>query len=134
MRISRQHDAPTHRSPKESRIMSNTAPEIPTRRRLFRSTVVRLAAVATMLVGLLTGAVIVASPAAADQIGQAPTAANITGNGSFATTSQRITNASGFGGGIVYYPTQAGSYPVVSVSPGFTAAWSSIDWIGPRLA
>jgi predicted dienelactone hydrolase len=109
-------------------------PSAPVRRSFLRSKLARLASLTALVVGLLTGAVIVATPAAADQIGQAPTAANITGNGSFATTSARITNASGFGGGIVYYPTQAGRYPVVSVSPGFTAAWSSIDWIGPRLA
>ena len=111
-----------------------TAPTAPKRRSFLRSKLARLASLTALVVGLLTGAVIVATPAAADQIGQAPTAANITGNGSFATTSARITNASGFGGGIVYYPTQTGRYPVVAVSPGFTAAWSSIDWIGPRLA
>ncbi|MFD0597403.1 alpha/beta hydrolase family protein [Catellatospora coxensis] len=41
---------------------------------------------------------------------------------------------SGFGGGVAYYPSTAGRYPVVAVSPGFTARWSSISWIGPRLA
>jgi predicted dienelactone hydrolase len=80
------------------------------------------------------GAVALASPASADEIGQAPTTANITGNGSFAVTQATITNPSGFGGGIVYYPSTAGVYPVVAVSPGFTARWSSISWIGPRLA
>jgi predicted dienelactone hydrolase len=34
----------------------------------------------------------------------------------------------------VYYPTTAGRYPVVAISPGYTATWSSISWIGPRLA
>jgi len=76
-----------------------------------------------------------ATPANADEIGQAPTASNITGNGSFAVTSTSIpASVAGFGGGIAYYPTAAGTYPVVSVSPGFTARWSSISWIGPRLA
>lgn len=76
-----------------------------------------------------------ATPANADEIGQAPTASNITGNGSFAVTSTSIpSSVAGFGGGIAYYPTTAGTYPVVSVSPGFTARWSSISWIGPRLA
>jgi len=37
--------------------------------------------------GLAGGTVALAQPALADQIGQAPTAANITGNGSFATRS-----------------------------------------------
>jgi predicted dienelactone hydrolase len=84
---------------------------------------------------LAVGAVAVATPAAADEIGQAPTAANITGNGSFSVSSSSISSlVSGFGGGQVYYPTATGRYPVVAVSPGFTARWSSISWIGPRLA
>ncbi|HZM75732.1 MAG TPA: hypothetical protein VFC19_08385 [Candidatus Limnocylindrales bacterium] len=76
-----------------------------------------------------------ATPANADEIGQAPTASNITGSGSFAVTSTSIpSSVAGFGGGVAYYPTATGRYPVVSVSPGFTARWSSISWIGPRLA
>jgi dienelactone hydrolase len=75
------------------------------------------------------------TPANADEIGQAPTAGNITGNGSFSVTSSSISSlVSGFGGGVAYYPTTAGRYPVVAVSPGYTASWSSISWIGPRLA
>ena len=88
---------------------------------------------AALTLGL--GLVAVATPAAADEIGQAPTAANITGNGSFSVSSSSISSlVSGFGGGQVYYPTATGQYPVVAVSPGFTARWSSISWIGPRLA
>jgi dienelactone hydrolase len=76
-----------------------------------------------------------AAPANADEIGQAPTASNITGNGSFSVASTGISSfVAGFGGGVAYYPTTAGRYPVVAVSPGFTARWSSISWIGPRLA
>jgi len=75
------------------------------------------------------------NPANADEIGQAPTSSNITGNGSFSVTSTSISSAvAGFGGGVAYYPTATGRYPVVAVSPGYTAAWSSISWIGPRLA
>ena len=43
-------------------------------------------------------------------------------------------SVAGFGGGIAYYPTATGTYPVISMSPGFTASWSSISWLGPRLA
>jgi predicted dienelactone hydrolase len=92
-----------------------------------------LAACAVTL-GLAGGTVALAQPALADQVGQAPTAANITGNGSFATTSTRITGATGFGGGMVYYPTTAGTYPVIAISPGFTATWSSLSWLGPRVS
>ncbi|WP_433204226.1 alpha/beta hydrolase family protein [Dactylosporangium sp. CS-047395] len=82
-----------------------------------------------------SGIAAVATPALADEVGQAPTSSNITGNGSFATTSASISSlVTGFGGGRVYYPTATGRYPVIAVSPGFTATWSSLSWIGPRLA
>jgi predicted dienelactone hydrolase len=84
----------------------------------------------------MTGAAVaIAGPAAADEIGQAPTASNITGNGSFSVSSSGISSfGTSFGGGTVYYPTATGRYPVVAISPGYTATWSSISWIGPRLA
>ncbi|HEY0820382.1 MAG TPA: dienelactone hydrolase family protein, partial [Rhizobacter sp.] len=56
--------------------------------------------------------------------------------GPFAIRSTTIsrTSASGFGGGTIYYPTAAGTYGAIAVSPGFTAYQSSIRWIGERLA
>jgi len=87
-----------------------------------------------LMLAISVGGGVIAAPAFADEIGQAPTAANITGNGSFAVTSSAITTASGFGGGTVYYPTVAGSYPVVSIAPGFTETWSAVQWLGPRLS
>lgn len=56
--------------------------------------------------------------------------------GSFAvaTTSISRAKASGFGGGTVYYPTAAGSYGAISISPGYTATQVNIAWLGPRLA
>ncbi|WP_433617508.1 alpha/beta hydrolase family protein [Dactylosporangium sp. CA-139114] len=97
---------------------------------------IRLALRVGLLLTLMGSAVAaVAPPALADEIGQAPTASNITGNGSFATTSASIpSTVSGFGGGRVYYPTAAGQYPVIAISPGYTATWSSLAWIGPRLS
>ncbi|WP_222106336.1 alpha/beta hydrolase family protein [Catellatospora sichuanensis] len=101
------------------------------RRRLTR--LIATAFVATALAG--GTALGTASPAFADEIGQAPTSSNITGNGSFSVSTYNISSlVSGFGGGVAYYPTTSGRYPVVAVSPGFTARWSSISWIGPRLA
>lgn len=95
----------------------------------------RSAAVAGIVLALVAGGLsTTASPAYADQIGQAPTAANIVGNGSFATGSTAITNQTGFGGGTVYYPTAAGPYPVIAIVPGFVSSWSQISWLGPRLA
>jgi predicted dienelactone hydrolase len=105
------------------------------RDRLTGAGATRLTRAAVALVtafALVTG--VGAEPAFADQVGQAPTAANITGNGSFATTSRTITNQSGFGGGIVYHPTATGRYPVVAVVPGFASDWDSVDWLGPRVA
>jgi alpha-beta hydrolase superfamily lysophospholipase len=94
----------------------------------------RLTAVTAGIVLALTGLVATQQPALADQIGPAPTAATIGGDGGFATTNTAITGASGFGGGRVYYPTTAGQYPVIAIVPGFTAYWSSLSWLGPRVA
>jgi predicted dienelactone hydrolase len=94
----------------------------------------RLTAATAGIVLALTGLVATQHPALADQVGPAPTAATIGGNGSFATTNAAITGASGFGGGRVYYPTTAGQYPVIAIVPGYTAYWSSLSWLGPRVA
>src|SRR5690606_37544344 len=95
----------------------------------------RLVAALAGAVALTAGTLVVASPAHADEIGQAPTATNIYGDGSFSVASSSISPfVNGFGGGVAYYPTATGTYPVIAVSPGYTASWSSIDWIGPRLA
>ncbi len=106
-------------------------PQVSVRRRLTR--LVATAFVSTALAGgTALGA---AAPAYADEIGQAPTSSNITGNGSFSVATYNISSlVSGFGGGVAYYPTASGTYPVIAISPGFTARWSSISWIGPRLA
>jgi predicted dienelactone hydrolase len=107
-------------------------PPISTSRRRFVRLLATASAVAAVAAGITLGA---ASPAVADEIGQAPTSANITGNGSFSTASVSISSSvAGFGGGVAYYPTATGTYPVIAASPGFTARWSSISWIGPRLA
>ncbi|MEV4664960.1 alpha/beta hydrolase [Micromonospora echinofusca] len=71
--------------------------------------------------------------------GPAPTAALLEASrGPFATASQRVSSLSvtGFGGGVIYYPTSTaeGTFGAVAISPGYTAAWSSIDWLGPRIA
>lgn len=100
-------------------------------RQWFTRTSAVLAVVLALAAGGLSAT---AAPAYADQVGQAPTAANIVGDGSFATASAPVTNQTGFGGGTVYYPTAAGTYPVVAVVPGFVSSWSQISWLGPRVA
>jgi dienelactone hydrolase len=88
---------------------------------------------ATLLVAALT-----ASSFAAAQYtkGPDPTVAALEKDGSFATRTTTVSrlSATGFGGGTIYYPTTAGTYGVIAVSPGFTAYQSSISWIGTRLA
>jgi alpha-beta hydrolase superfamily lysophospholipase len=58
--------------------------------------------------------------------------------GPFATASQDVSSLSvtGFGGGVIYYPTSTseGTFGAVAISPGFTATWSSLSWLGPRIA
>lgn len=71
--------------------------------------------------------------------GPAPTTAILEASrGPFATSSQNVSSLSvtGFGGGVIYYPTSTseGTFGAIAISPGFTAAWSSISWLGPRLA
>src|SRR5688572_20828375 len=115
-----QGSARTRSSPcvEGARVQSQTSSPTagpPPRHRFIRAWTTRLSKTAATLattLALIAGGVITAAPAFADEIGQAPTAANITGNGSFATTSSTITGQSGFGGGTVYYPTTAGKYPV----------------------
>ncbi|TWG24897.1 alpha/beta hydrolase family protein [Actinoplanes teichomyceticus] len=71
--------------------------------------------------------------------GPAPTLAALQASrGPYAvsTTSVSRLSVSGFGGGTIYYPTTTadGTFGAIAISPGFTAYWSSISWLGPRLA
>nr|WP_239097378.1 alpha/beta hydrolase [Asanoa ferruginea] len=70
--------------------------------------------------------------------GPAPTTAILDASrGPFATAQTTVSSlVSGFGGGIIYYPTSTseGTFGGIAISPGYTAAWSSISWLGPRLA
>lgn len=73
---------------------------------------------------------------ASAQIGPAPTSSSLNATaGSFAVATSSVSSlVRGFGGGTIYYPTTAGRYGVVAISPGFTATQSSIAWLGRRLA
>ncbi|MEU4220211.1 alpha/beta hydrolase [Actinoplanes sp. NPDC026623] len=70
--------------------------------------------------------------------GPAPTAAALDASrGPFATAQQSVSSSvAGFGGGVIYYPTSTseGTFGAVAISPGYTASWSSISWLGPRIA
>ncbi|MFG1780351.1 alpha/beta hydrolase family protein [Micromonospora sp. NPDC049051] len=103
----------------------------------------RLAGLAVAAVLAAAGAL--AAPTAAQaadnpyERGPAPTVALLEASrGPFATASQSVSSLSvtGFGGGVIYYPTSTaeGTFGAVAISPGYTASWSSIDWLGPRIA
>ncbi|SCG34314.1 alpha/beta hydrolase family protein [Micromonospora humi] len=111
-----------------------TRPRIPVR------ALARLAVAAVLAAG---GALAVPSAAAAAdnpyQRGPAPTVAVLEASrGPFATSSYSVSalSVTGFGGGVVYYPTSTaeGTFGAVAISPGYTATWSSLSWLGPRIA
>ncbi|PSK62819.1 Poly(ethylene terephthalate) hydrolase [Micromonospora sp. MH33] len=111
-----------------------------TRPRTPVKTLARLAVAAVLAVG---GAVAVPAGAqAADnpyERGPAPTNAILEASrGPFATTSYSVSalSVTGFGGGVVYYPTSTseGTFGAIAISPGYTATWSSLSWLGPRIA
>ncbi|SNT29078.1 Alpha/beta hydrolase family protein [Asanoa hainanensis] len=70
--------------------------------------------------------------------GPAPTTSILDATrGPYATSSTTVSSlVSGFGGGVIYYPTTTsdGTFGAIALSPGYTAAWSSISWLGPRIA
>ncbi|MCP2329078.1 alpha-beta hydrolase superfamily lysophospholipase [Hamadaea flava] len=100
----------------------------------------RLLAMLSLALTLAVGAA-VASPAHAlnpYQRGPNPTDAILeASSGPYATSSISVPSiVSGFGGGRIYYPTTTadGTFGGIAISPGFTATWSSLSWLGPRLA
>lgn len=108
----------------------------PRRSRTARA-LVGLVASAALAVG--TGVLAPTSAAAESfQRGPDPTAASLAASsGPFTITQQSISSfVRGFGGGVIYYPTSTsqGTYGAVAISPGYTARWSSLSWLGPRLA
>ncbi|GIF66672.1 lipase [Asanoa ishikariensis] len=70
--------------------------------------------------------------------GPAPTTSILDATrGPYATSQTTVSSlVTGFGGGIIYYPTTTsdGTFGAIALSPGYTAAWSSISWLGPRIA
>lgn len=74
--------------------------------------------------------------AASAQVGPDPTSAGLEASaGPFTVSTSSVSSyVRGFGGGTIYYPSAAGQYGVVAISPGFTATQSSVAWLGRRLA
>jgi alpha-beta hydrolase superfamily lysophospholipase len=103
-------------------------------------TPIRLAAVVAAAV-LTVGVAGVPNALAAEnpyERGPDPTTALLEASrGPYATSQTSVSSlVSGFGGGVIYYPTTTsdGTFGGIAISPGFTASWSSIDWLGPRIA
>jgi predicted dienelactone hydrolase len=94
----------------------------------------------TLAATLVSGAVATAPAQASNpyQRGPDPTNALVeSARGPFATSQISVSSlVTGFGGGEIYYPTTTseGTFGAIAISPGFTAYWSSLDWLGPRLA
>jgi pimeloyl-ACP methyl ester carboxylesterase len=106
-----------------------------------RSLVTRIVATITMSLALVAGTVAVGPAAQAQEShprGPDPTESMLEApRGPFTTSSTSVSRfVIGFGGGVIYYPTttSVGTFGGIAISPGYTATWSSIDWLGPFLA
>jgi Dienelactone hydrolase and related enzymes len=96
---------------------------------------------AALTLGTVTALVATGSASMADnpyQRGPDPTPALVASvNGPFATASVSVPAGYGFGGGMIYYPTDTsqGTFGGIAISPGYTALFSAeLAWMGPWLA
>ncbi|MEU6728178.1 alpha/beta hydrolase [Nonomuraea wenchangensis] len=102
----------------------------------------KLTSALTLALALAAGGVATAAPAQAAspyERGPNPTDSLLEASrGPFATAQQSVSSlsVSGFGGGVIYYPTDTsqGTFGAIAISPGYTATWSSLAWLGPRIA
>jgi predicted dienelactone hydrolase len=110
-----------------------------TRTRTAGRVLARLAVTATLVAGAALTGPTVAQAAGPYERGPDPTTAILEASrGPFATSQQSVSSLSvtGFGGGVIYYPTSTseGTFGAVAISPGYTASWSTLSWLGPRIA
>uniref|UniRef100_UPI000785C4FB alpha/beta hydrolase family protein n=1 Tax=Herbidospora sakaeratensis TaxID=564415 RepID=UPI000785C4FB len=103
----------------------------------------RLSRIATAALAftLATGTAVTLAPsaqAAGFERGPNPTSAILEASrGPFSVATASVSSlVSGFGGGTIYYPTDTsqGTFGAIAISPGYTARWSSLEWLGPRIA
>ncbi|NUT34383.1 MAG: alpha/beta hydrolase [Hamadaea sp.] len=94
-----------------------------------------------VLAAALTLALALGAPAHAAspyERGPNPTTAILeASSGPYSVSSVSVSSlVTGFGGGRIYYPTTTadGTFGGIAISPGFTARWSSLEWLGPRIA
>ncbi|GGN07217.1 putative dienelactone hydrolase [Actinoplanes campanulatus] len=98
-----------------------------------------LTAAATVALVVGPGAAVAQAADNPYERGPAPTLSALQASrGPYAVSQTSVSrlSATGFGGGEIYYPTTTadGTFGAIAISPGFTAYWSSISWLGPRLA
>ncbi|WP_304455844.1 alpha/beta hydrolase [Nocardiopsis sp. YSL2] len=94
---------------------------------------------AVVAAGLTVGAAVPASADSPYERGPDPTTSSIeaySGPFSVGSTSVASWNASGFGGGTIYYPhdTSQGTFGGVVIAPGYLESESATAWLGRRLA
>ncbi len=120
-----------------------TAPRRALHAYLMRPRRPRTGFLAGVVAVLLVIAGLAAGPSAASaadnpyERGPVPTAASIAADrGPFATAQVTVPRGNGFGGGVIYYPTDTsqGTFGAIAIAPGFGTAWSYYAWQGPRLA
>jgi hypothetical protein len=112
------------------------------RRRSARGPVLTraLVGIIVLALGILAGAAMTGTANAADnpfQRGPDPTTTTIAATrGPFATTQTTVAKGNGFGGGVIYYPTDTsqGTFAALAVAPGFGTEWRWYGWLGERLA
>lgn len=98
-------------------------------------------AAAALFLGLLTALVVTRPASGADnpyQRGPDPTVASVAATrGTFATAQVSVPAGNGFGGGMIYYPTDTslGTWGAVAIVPGYSALFANEEaWMGPWLA
>ncbi|MFD0200252.1 MULTISPECIES: poly(ethylene terephthalate) hydrolase family protein [Saccharothrix] len=94
-----------------------------------------------VVLGALTVAVAVQPASGADnpyQRGPDPTQSSVSASrGTFATAQVGVPAGNGFGGGVIYHPTDTsqGTFGAVAIVPGYTATWAAEGaWMGHWLA
>ncbi|WP_439331892.1 alpha/beta hydrolase family protein [Nonomuraea deserti] len=101
-------------------------------------TLTKLALTLALLGGGLAAAPAAQAAAGPYERGPDPTDALLEASRGPFSTSQRSVSSlvGGFGGGEIYYPddTSQGTFGAIAISPGYTARWSSLAWLGPRIA
>jgi Carbohydrate binding module (family 6)/alpha/beta hydrolase fold len=108
--------------------------------RRLSSQVSRWSASAIALVVLAFAVVAVPAAAAENpyQRGPDPTRESVAASrGTFATTAVQVPRGNGFGGGVIYYPsdTSQGTFGAVAMAPGYTASWNAEGaWMGHWVA